>query len=140
MGILSSLFGSSEPSIIIPETEQGKAYQTFIPQSSFQNAAEYMKRLDEAQNRALERRYDQVGTDAEIGARQKDIQLQEKASYLASLPKTKNFSSGFRPNAFVGDTAGIAGTIGGLFGGQVGARPESQTSGASSGSSGKVYL
>ena len=145
MGLFDGLFGSSEPSIIIPETEQGKAYQTFIPQSSFQNAAEYMKRLDEAQNRALDRRYDQVGTDAEIGARQKDIQLQEKASYLASLPKTKNFSSGFRPNpddnpaaAFVGNTAGVAGSIGGLFGGQVGARPESQTSGSSGGAIGKV--
>ena len=86
---MSSLFGGgSSPEIVIPEQQKSKAFQTIIPQQTFQNAAEYMGRLDDEYNRTLDRQYDQVGTPAEIGARAKGRQLQGRSSYLSSLPYT----------------------------------------------------
>ena len=86
---MSSLFGGgSSPEIVIPEQQKSKAFQTIIPQQTFQNAAEYMGRLDDEYNRTLERQYDQVGTPAEMGARVKGRELQGRSSYLSSLPYT----------------------------------------------------
>tara|TARA_S200000501_G_scaffold378487_1_gene441353 strand:+ start:2270 stop:2944 length:675 start_codon:yes stop_codon:yes gene_type:complete len=86
---MSSLFGGgSSPQIVIPDQQKSKAFQTIIPQQTFQNAAEYMGRLDDEYNRTLDRQYDQVGTPAEIGARSKGRQLQGRSSYLSSLPYT----------------------------------------------------
>lgn len=86
---MSSLFGGgSSPQIVIPDQQKSKAFQTIIPQQSFQNAAEYMGRLDDEYNRTLDRQYDQVGTSAEMGARAKGRQLQGRSSYLSSLPYT----------------------------------------------------
>jgi len=86
---MSSLFGGgSSPQIVIPEQQKSKAFQTIIPQQTFQNAAEYMGRLDNEYNRILDRQYDQVGTSADIGARARGRQLQGRSSYLASLPST----------------------------------------------------
>ena len=86
---MSSLFGGgSSPQIVIPEQQKSKAFQTIIPQQTFQNAAEYMGRLDDDYNRILDRQYDHAGTSAEIGARARGRQLQGRSSYLASLPST----------------------------------------------------
>jgi len=95
---MGSLFRSSTPTIQIPEQEQAKAYQTLVPQSSFQNLAEYAGRLDKEYNQALNRRYNEVGTSEERGARARDVEMQERASYLASLPKRKNSFFGERSN------------------------------------------
>ena len=105
---MGSLFRSSTPTIQIPEQEQAKAYQTLVPQSSFQNAAEYMGRLDDEYNRALNRRYNEVGTSAERGARARGVEMQERASYLASLPKRGNSFFGERSNS---QTGGISDNI-----------------------------
>lgn len=109
---MGNLFRSSTPTIQIPEQEQAKAYQTLIPQSSFQNAAEYMGRLDKEYNRALNRRYNELGTSAERGARARGIEMQERASYLASLPKRENSFFGERPNSQTGVFSGIAAGVG----------------------------
>ena len=86
---MSSFFGGgSSPQIMIPDQQKSKAFQTIIPQQTFQNAAEYMGRLDDEYNRTLDRQYDQVGTSAEMGARAKGRQLQGRSSYLSSLPYT----------------------------------------------------
>ena len=86
---MSSLFGGgSSPQIVIPEQQKSKAFQTIIPQQTFQNAAEYMGRLDNEYNRILDRQYDQVGTSADQGARARGRQLQGRSSYLSSLPST----------------------------------------------------
>ena len=41
-------------------------------------------------------RYDEVGTPAEIGAQQRGIEMQEAASYAASLPKGGSPDTGFK--------------------------------------------
>ncbi len=84
---MSSFFGGgSSPQIVVPEEQKSKAFQTITPQSSFRNAAEYMGRLDKEYNTLLDRKYDMQGTEAEIGAKHRGIEMQERASYLASLP------------------------------------------------------
>ena len=112
---MGNLFRSSTPTIQIPEQEQSKAYQTLVPQSSFQNAAEYMGRLDKEYNQALNRRYNEVGTSAERGARARGVEMQERASYLASLPKRENSFFGERSNSQTGGFSG--GSIGGVLAG-----------------------
>ena len=75
------------PTIIMPEESNPQAFQTIIPQKSYKDLAESMRRTEKEINRITDQRYDEVGTPAEIGARQKAIQMQEAASYLSSLPR-----------------------------------------------------
>ena len=110
---MGNLFKSSTPTIQIPEQEQSKAYQTLIPQSSFQNVAEYMGRLDKEYNRLLDQTYNEVGTSAERGARARGVEMQERASYLASLPKRENSFFGGRSNSQTDKFSG--GSIGGVL-------------------------
>ena len=77
----------SAPTIIMPEQTVDERYQTVIPKESFQDLAETMNRIETDYNKAVDRRYDVMGTPAETGARQKLIDYQSAASYLASLPK-----------------------------------------------------
>ncbi|BCU99945.1 MAG: hypothetical protein CM15mV31_0420 [uncultured marine virus] len=73
--------------IIIPEGEKPKAFQTVIPQKSYKDLAESMGRTETEYNRLLDTRYDMTGTGAQLGARQRGIEMQEAASYASSLPK-----------------------------------------------------
>jgi len=86
---MSFLFGGggSESNIIIPEGEKPKAFQTVIPQKSYKDLAESMGRTETEYNRLLDTRYDMTGTGAQIGAKQRGIEMQEAASYASSLPK-----------------------------------------------------
>ena len=90
------------PTIIMPQEQDSTAYQTIIPQKSYKDLAESMRRTEKEYNRLLDARYDTVGTPAEMGARSKGIQMQEAASYLSSLPRGGSPDTGFKetPRAF----------------------------------------
>ena len=107
--------------IIIPEGEKPKAFQTVIPQKSYKDLAESMGRTETEYNRLLDTRYDMTGTGAQIGAKQRGIEMQEAASYASSLPKSESPDTSFRGtprefnikssgNTFVTDSGQQSGT------------------------------
>ncbi len=75
------------PTIIMPEESNPQAFQTLIPQKSYKDLAESMRRTEKEINRITGQRYNEVGTSAQIGAHQRGIEMQEAASYKASLPR-----------------------------------------------------
>ena len=95
---MSFLFGggSSESNLIIPEGEKPKAFQTVIPQKSYKDLAESMGRTETEYNRLLDTRYDMTGTGAQLGAKQRGIEMQEAASYASSLPAASSPDTSFR--------------------------------------------
>ena len=92
----------SPPTIIMPEESNPQAFQTIVPQKSYKDLAESMRRTEKEYNRLVDQRYDTVGTAAEMGARDKGIQMQEAASYLSSLPAGGSPDTSFNdtPRAF----------------------------------------
>ena len=92
----------SPPTIIMPEESNPQAFQTIVPQKSYKDLAESMGRTEKEYNRLVDQRYDTVGTAAEMGARDKGIQMQEAASYLSSLPAGGSPDTSFKetPRAF----------------------------------------
>ena len=88
--------GGSESNIIIPEGEKPKAFQTVVPQKSYKDLAESMGRTETEYNRLLDTRYDMTGTGAQLGAKQRGIEMQEAASYASSLPKSESPDTSFR--------------------------------------------
>jgi len=95
---MSDLFGggSSQPNIVIPPAETPRAFQTVIPQKSYKDLAESMNRTEAEYNRLLDTRYDMTGTGAQLGAKQRGIEMQEAASYASSLPKAESPDTSFR--------------------------------------------
>ena len=95
---MSFLFGGggNESNLIIPEGEKPKAFQTVIPQKSYKDLAESMGRTETEYNRLLDTRYDMTGTGAQLGAKQRGIEMQEAASYASSLPKADSPDTSFR--------------------------------------------
>ena len=90
------------PTIIMPEESNPQAFQTIIPQKSYKDLAESMRRTEKEINRLTAQRYDEVGTPAEIGAKQRAIEMQEAASYASSLPRGGSPDERFKetPRAF----------------------------------------
>ena len=88
---MSGLFGggNDQPNIVIPPAETPRAFQTVIPQKSYKDLAESMNRTEGEYNRLLDTRYDMTGTGAELGAKQRGIEMQEAASYASSDIKSK---------------------------------------------------
>ena len=84
------------PTIIMPEESNPQAFQTIIPQKSYKDLAESMRRTEKEINRITGQRYDEVGTPAEIGAQQRAIEMQEAASYASSLPRGGSPDTGFK--------------------------------------------
>ena len=89
--------GSSQPNIIIPPAETPRAFQTVIPQKSYKDLAESIGRTEGEINRLEGLRQDMTGTSAQIGAKQRGIEMQEAASYLSSLPSSASPDQSFRP-------------------------------------------
>ena len=91
--------GSRAPGQVVMMPEKKPAAQTFLqvtPQTSFQALAESMKRIEQETNKLRQERYDQVGTDKQIGERVAGRRVQEIASYLASLPTGQDRPIGFQ--------------------------------------------
>jgi hypothetical protein len=68
-------------------------YKSVIPESDFEAAGEYLARMKADRKTAEQQRYQQVGTPAEIGARQAGIQAQAASSYAASLPRGSQYDA-----------------------------------------------
>jgi len=90
------LGGGSDTNLIIPEGEKPKVFQTIIPQKSYKDLAESMNRTEKEYNRLLDTRYDMTGTGAQLGAKQRGIEMQEAASYASSLPAASSPDTSFR--------------------------------------------
>ena len=76
----------SAPTVIMPAETKPQQFQTVIPEKSFKDLAEQMKRIETETGKIQEQRYDEVGTPAQIGARSKGRDVTSAAAYLASLP------------------------------------------------------
>ena len=77
----------SAPVTIMPAPTSPTFFQSMIPQESFEDAAGYLKRIQEETAKIQGQRYQEVGTPAELGARMAGRRLQETSAYGASLPK-----------------------------------------------------
>ena len=115
------------PTIIMPEESNPQAFQTIIPQKSYKDLAESMRRTEKEINRLTAQRYDEVGTPAEIGAKQRAIEMQEAASYLSSLPRggspDERFKETPRPFAIKSNRRATFDTVPGAMSGFGGSRP-----------------
>ena len=76
----------SAPTVIMPAETKPQQFQTYIPEKSFKDLGEQMKRIETETGKIQEQRYDEVGTPAEIGARSKGTNMLAAAAYLSSLP------------------------------------------------------
>ena len=115
------------PTIIMPEESNPQAFQTIIPQKSYKDLAESMRRTEKEINRITAQRYDEVGTPAEIGAQQRAIEMQEAASYKASLPRggspDERFKETPRPFPIKSNRRATFDTVPGSMSGFGGSRP-----------------
>ena len=115
------------PTIIMPEESNPQAFQTIIPQKSYKDLAESMRRTEKEINRITAQRYDEVGTPAEIGAQQRAIEMQEAASYKASLPRggspDERFKETPRPFPIKSNRRATFDTVPGSMTGFGGSRP-----------------
>ena len=115
------------PTIIMPEESNPQAFQTIIPQKSYKDLAESMRRTEKEINRLTAQRYDEVGTPAEIGAKQRAIEMQEAASYAFSLPRggspDERFKETPRPFAIKSNRRATFDTVPGAMSGFGGSRP-----------------
>lgn len=75
------------PSVVMPAPTAPSLFSSVIPEADYAAAGEYLKRIQEQTQKAVEERIAQTGTPEEIGARQAGQRFQEAASYRASLPK-----------------------------------------------------
>ena len=61
----------SAPTVIMPAETKPQQFQSVIPEKSFKDLAEQMGRIEKETGKIQEQRYDEVGTPAEIGAKDK---------------------------------------------------------------------
>lgn len=76
----------SAPEIIMPAVTAPTTYKSVVPLESYQQAADYVRRLTEKTQEIAKQTEREVGTPGEIGERAARRRMQESASYLASLP------------------------------------------------------
>ena len=77
---------ASAPQVIMPAPTAPTTYRSVVPLQSYEDLAESMKRAQEETAKIQEQRYQEVGTPAELGARQAGQRALEAAAYLASIP------------------------------------------------------
>lgn len=81
--------GGSRPSpgqVIMPAPTAPTTYQSSTPLESYQMTGEQLKRIQEETAKIQEQRYQEVGTPAQLGARQAGRRQLEAAAYLAAVP------------------------------------------------------
>jgi len=74
------------PQVIMPAPATPATFRSVVPLESYQDLAESMKRIEEETGKIQEQRYQEVGTPAELGARQARQRAVEAAAYLSSIP------------------------------------------------------
>jgi len=81
----------SPPTVVMPTATAPTTYRSVVPLESYQQAADYLKRLTEKTEDIAQQRYQEVGTPAELGARQAGRRVKEEAAYLGSIPTTDKY-------------------------------------------------
>lgn len=76
----------SPPSVVMPSPTAPTTYQSVAPLESYQDLAEQLKRIQTETGKIAEQRYQEVGTPAELGARQAARRQIEAAAYLSAVP------------------------------------------------------
>lgn len=83
----------SAPTVVMPAPTAPTTYQSVVPLESYQQAADYVKRLTEKTREIEKQTYREVGTPAEIGARQAGRRALETSAYAASIPTSDKYLS-----------------------------------------------
>lgn len=81
----------SAPTVVMPAPTAPTTYQSVVPLESYKQASDYLRRLTEKTEDIAQQRYQEVGTPAEIGARQAQRRVKEEAAYLAAVPQTDKY-------------------------------------------------
>lgn len=76
----------SAPQVIMPSPTPPLVFQSVVPEQSYKDLAAQRNRYQEQQEEIAKQRYSEVGTPAEIGARQRARDVKTEEAYLASLP------------------------------------------------------
>ena len=100
----------SAPTVIMPAETKPQQFQSVIPEKSFKDLAEQMERIEKETGKIQQQRYDEVGTPAEIGARNKGTNMLAAAAYLSSLPQAMPDTS-FRTTSRPFDITSTKGTF-----------------------------
>jgi len=70
----------------MPSPTAPSTYQSVTPVESYQMTGEQLKRIQEETAKIQQQRFQEVGTPAEVGARQAARRQLEAAAYLAAVP------------------------------------------------------
>jgi len=70
----------------MPAPTAPTTYKSVTPLESYQDLGEQLKRIQSETGKIAEQRYQEVGTPAEVGARQAARRQREVAAYLAAVP------------------------------------------------------
>lgn len=76
----------SPPSVVMPAPTAPTTYQSVTPVESYQMTGEQLKRIQEETAKIQQQRFQEVGTPAEVGARQAARRQLEAAAYLSAVP------------------------------------------------------
>jgi hypothetical protein len=76
----------SAPTTVMPAPTAPTLYQSVTPLQSYKQAAEQLGRIQKATDEVQGQRYLEVGTPADVGARQAGRRALEAAAYLSAVP------------------------------------------------------
>lgn len=79
------------PTVVMPAPTTPTFFKSVIPLEAFEDVAEAKARAEAETAKIQGQRYQEVGTPAEIGARQAGRRAVEAASYLSSLPTSDKY-------------------------------------------------
>ena len=77
----------SAPVTYVPQAATPSLFVSEVPKADFARATDLTSRTEQMRQDLIQKRFAEVGTPEEIGARQRGIEAREAASYLTSLPK-----------------------------------------------------
>jgi hypothetical protein len=76
----------SAPQVIMPAPAAPTVFQSIVPEQSYKDLAAQLGRYEEERGKIEKQKYAEVGTPAEIGARQRARDVKSEMAYMASLP------------------------------------------------------
>lgn len=98
----------SAPKVIMPAPTAPIVFQSVVPEQSYRDLAAQLGRYQEQQGEIAKQKYAEVGTPAEIGARQAARDVKSEQAYLASLPGGRDSAGMDRYKAY---TTGLTGGL-----------------------------
>lgn len=76
----------SAPQVVMPAPAAPTIFQSVVPEQSYKDLAAQLGRYEEERGKIEKQKYAEVGTPAEIGARQRARDVKSEMAYMASLP------------------------------------------------------